>query len=326
MYRLLVINLAAAVTAPVIADDNSCSIIDPEKVTDDYHIQGEYVGMLRRIPPGFRRQKYGLQVIALGNDEFAGVACPGGLPGDGYIGCDKIRARGKTEDGVTRLIAPGVGSVLILKGSVEVFTDEGFPAGTMYRIERKSQTLGQKPPDEAIVLFDGTSATNFEGGQMVLIDLLLAGCESRQKFGDHSVHLEFRTPYQPLDRGQARGNSGVYVQGRYEIQVLDSFGLEGESNECGGIYSIAKPKVNACFSPLTWQTYDIDFKAARYENGKKLDNARITVRHNGIVIHKDIEIPAGTPGRYPEGEGPGPLYLQGHGNQVAYRNIWVVEQ
>jgi hypothetical protein len=110
------------------------------------------------------------------------------------------------------------------------------------------------------------------------------------------------------------------------VQVLDSFGLSGENNECGGIYQIARPAVNACFPPLTWQTYDIDFTAAKYEAGEKVSNARVTIRHNGIVIHDRLELPHGTPGKYKEQEGPGVLYLQGHGNPVVYRNIWVVEK
>jgi hypothetical protein len=130
----------------------------------------------------------------------------------------------------------------------------------------------------------------------------------------------------PTARGQARGNSGVYAQGRYEVQVLDSFGLEGLDNECGGIYSIDQPSVNACFPPLSWQTYDIDFTAAQYDDaGTKTKNGRITVRHNGIVIHDRIELKHGTPGFHEEGPGPDSLFLQDHGNPVVYRNIWVVE-
>jgi len=131
----------------------------------------------------------------------------------------------------------------------------------------------------------------------------------------------------PMSTGQARGNSGVYVQSRYEVQVLDSFGLEGKNNECGGIYSIAEPVVNMCLPPLSWQTYDFDFTAARYNvAGEKIKNAGITVRHNGVVIHDDIELTHGTPGRHPEDPGPEALFMQDHGNPVVYRNIWIVEK
>src|SRR5690606_10766687 len=131
-------------------------------------------------------------------------------------------------------------------------------------------------------------------------------------FGDHKIHIEFLLPYKPEARGQGRGNSGIYLQGRYEVQMLDSFGLEGRDNECGGIYSVAKPKVNMCLPPLVWQTYDIDFTAARYDaEGKKTANARITVHHNGVLIHDDIELPhATTASRLKEGPEDGPIYLQ----------------
>ena len=131
----------------------------------------------------------------------------------------------------------------------------------------------------------------------------------------------------PFARGQGRGNSGMYIQGRYEVQVLDSFGLDGKNNECGGIYSISEPKVNMCLPPLSWQTYDYDFTAAKYDaDGKKVKNARVTIKHNGVVIHDDLELPNHTPGKHPEADSPGLLYLQGHGNPFVYRNVWVVEK
>ncbi len=315
MKHLTLFSLLALVPLSVLAEDNSRTILDPEKVTPDYQIQGEYTGV-------FDGENFGMQVVAKGDDQFSAVVYPGGLPGDGYYGYDRIFAEGETKDGETK-ISSDSGYALIKDGVAEIYTDEGL-IGEMKRIVRKSKTLGAEPPEGAVVLFDGSSADSFKDGKLMFDNLLLAGCESIEKFGDHQLHLEFRLPYEPYDRGQARGNSGVYVQGRYEVQVLDSFGLEGKDNECGGIYSIARPKVNACFPPLTWQTYDIDFTAARWEDGEKVENARITIRHNGIVIHRNRELKKGTPGKDPEADSPGVLYLQGHGNQVLYRNIWVV--
>ena len=154
--------------------------------------------------------------------------------------------------------------------------------------------------------------------------MLGVGGTSKEQFDDHHLHIEFRTPFQPDDSGQKRGNSGVYLQGRYELQVLDSFGLTGENNECGGIYQIAKPSLNMCYPPLSWQTYDVDFNAAKYDaTGQKTSNAKVTIRHNGVVIHDGLDLPKGTPGKDPETNKPGPLFLQDHGNPVVYRNIWV---
>lgn len=109
--------------------------------------------------------------------------------------------------------------------------------------------------------------------------------------------------------------------------MLDSFGLDGLDNECGGIYSVSRPRINMCYPPLSWQTYDVDFTAAQYDaDGKKTRHARITVRHNGVLIHEDAELPKRTQGG-PTAEGPEPgvVHLQDHGNPVRYRNIWVVE-
>lgn len=149
---------------------------------------------------------------------------------------------------------------------------------------------------------------------------------SRMKFGSAKMHVEFRSPYMPSAKGQERGNSGVYIQGRYEIQVLDSYGLEGEDNECGGIYKVSRPRVNMCAPPWQWQTYDIDFTAARFDStAMKITNARITVRHNGVLIHENLELPGVTGGAVDTlTQQPGGLMLQDHGNPVEYRNIWVV--
>ena len=118
------------------------------------------------------------------------------------------------------------------------------------------------------------------------------------------------------------------MQGRYEVQILDSFGLEGKHNECAGIYEVKAPSVNMCFPPLSWQTYDVEFTAPRFdENGKKTSNARMTVRHNGVLVHENVEVPGPTraaPNK--EGSEPGPIFLQDHGNPIRFRNVWVLEK
>ncbi|MFN9914342.1 MAG: DUF1080 domain-containing protein, partial [Pirellulaceae bacterium] len=114
---------------------------------------------------------------------------------------------------------------------------------------------------------------------------------------------------------------------RYETQILDSFGLEGKSNEAGGIYQVRDPEVNACFPPLTWQTYDIDFTAPRLdEQGKKMSNAKLTVRLNGIVVQRETPVPAPTrAARFKdEDSGEGPIFLQNHKDPVRFRNIWIL--
>jgi hypothetical protein len=199
-----------------------------------------------------------------------------------------------------------------------------------------------KPPKDAIILFDGKDLskwTKTNGKDEVKWTLrdggVMEGVKShgdiitKEKFdGKFKLHVEFRVPYEPGGAGQGRGNSGVYVQGRYEVQVLDSYGLKSEKNDCGAIYEVAAPKVNACKAPTVWQTYDIEFTAPKFENGKKTEPARMTVSHNGIVIHDNVPIPvdntrAGLGG---DPSTPGPILLQDHGHPVQYRNVWLVKQ
>ncbi|REK18962.1 MAG: DUF1080 domain-containing protein [Planctomycetota bacterium] len=291
----------------------------------DFKIQGEYSGEIES-PDGSGPIKLGAQVIALGEGKFRGVAYVGGLPGDGWDGFTKFETEGEVADG--KVTFEGDEATAKLEdGAMVLLGTGGEELGKLKKVMRKSPTLGKQPPEGAVVLFDGTSAEEFQPGRMSDDGLLIAGAASKQKFGDCELHVEFLLPFMPEARGQGRGNSGCYLQGRYEVQMLDSFGLEGEDNECGGIYGIRRPDVNMCFPPLSWQTYDIDFKAAEYQDGKKVKNATMTVRHNGEVIHRDVEVPEATRAApVAEGDSPGPIYLQDHGNPVRYRNIWVVEK
>ena len=290
----------------------------------DYKMQGEYSGS---VSADGEELKFGLQVIALGDGSFAGVGYRGGLPGDGWdMGNPKRVGPVKSVDGKLSLTA-GDATIEVVDGGATVLAD-GQNLGKLSKVERKSPTLGQKPPKGAVVLFDGSSVEEWEHrgkpANMTKDGLLKQGAQSKKTFGDHKLHIEFLLPYMPKARGQGRGNSGLYLQGRYEVQMLDSFGLSGENNECGGIYSIKKPDENMCFPPMQWQTYDVEFHAAEFKDGKKVEDAWMTVAHNGVVIHEKVKLPKKTTAA-PNNEGPEPgfIYLQNHGNEVRYRNIWV---
>jgi len=179
-----------------------------------------------------------------------------------------------------------------------------------------------------VVIFDGSNLDKFEPAEGHLTEdkCILSGVVTKPEYNDYHLHLEFRLSWMPEARGQGRSNSGVYLHDCYEIQVLDSFGLEGRADECGGIYGMKAPRVNMCLPPLTWQTYDIDFVAPKYEGDKKIANAKITLRQNGVLIYDNLELPNATPGRLPEGPGPRGIYLQGHGCKVLYRNVWLQEK
>jgi 3-keto-disaccharide hydrolase len=286
-----------------------------ETAGPDYAVQGEYLN-----------DWGGAQVIALGDDKFRLVTYKGGLPGAGWDKETKNEVEGK-RDGA-KIVFTGKDDYKAEQAGNKIsITIGGSGPYTMEKTSRTSPTLGATPPAGAVVLFDGKSADEWSDGHLDDRGLLAAGATSKRTFQNFALHVEFLLPFKPLGRGQDRGNSGVYFQDRYELQVLDSFGLKGENNECGGIYTKAKPAVNMCFPPLVWQTYDIDFEAAKFAaDGKKTRNAVVTVKQNGILIHDKFEINGSTGGGKPEAATPGPIQLQGHGNPVFYRNIWVVEK
>jgi hypothetical protein len=324
----------ASLPAVCAAPTGNPAYTDPAKADADFRFQGEYAGT---VTHDGQPVPFGVQVIALGDGEFDVVAYPGGLPGDGWTPPNKIKGTGvRTGEGdaaVVKVEALDWGgnkrSGEVRDGAIVVFSDSGSEIARLAKTIRSSATLGQQPPEGAVVIYDGTGTSTdtskLVGGRVSEDGLLMEGVTTKDSFGDALWHIEFRLPYQPKDRGQGRGNSGAYVMGCYETQMLDSFGLEGKDNECGGIYKAAAPFVNMCLPPLTWQTYDINVTAPRFEGEKKVANARMTVRHNGTVIHDNVEVPTITPGGILKQEATkGPLHLQNHGNPVRYRNIWVL--
>lgn len=307
------------------ADNKAAAVHTAAPLDDDFFLQGEYAGPV--ATGGSGHSWTGVQVIALGDGHFQAVEFRGGLPGNGGDAKSRTTFTGqKTASGVAELTGDGR-RLTVRRGSVLVRDESGHLLGRLQKMHRMSRTLRAAPPAGATVLFSGRNAREFSPGVVTGDHLLLAGADTIRSFGDFTMHLEFRTPYMPQARGQGRGNSGVYIQGRYEVQILDSFGLEGANNECGSLYKQRAPLLNMCFPPLVWQTYDIDFTAPRFDvDGKKTQNARITVRQNGIVIHKNVEITAKTGSGAAEGPDARPIRLQDHGNPVHFRNIWIVER
>jgi type 1 glutamine amidotransferase len=203
-------------------------------------------------------------------------------------------------------------------------------------------------PQDATVLFDGSNITHWVGkdGQTFTwnfhdnviepfpatypngVRVMVGDLQSKEKYTDYHAHVEFKIPFtnfDPFRQEQSRGNSGVYSQGRYENQVLDSYDHPiADMNDEGAVYGIKDPDFNASLPPEVWQTYDIYFHAARWQDGKKISNARVTSYLNGVRVQNDTEIPHATQSSlYPEGPDPGPLVLQDHLNAVQYRYVWV---
>jgi hypothetical protein len=208
-----------------------------------------------------------------------------------------------------------------------------------------SQAAPVPAPSDATVLFDGKDLANWvnakgEPTKWIIRDGYMesvkgaGGVSSRQQFGSCQLHVEFATPSVVTGSGQGRGNSGVFLQGMYEIQVLDSYENKTyPDGQCGALYGRAVPLVNACCKPGQWQMYDVIYRRPLFEpSGKVIRKAMFTVFHNGVLIQDHVELTGGTgwisahaiTEYVPHGD-KGPIMLQDHSNPVRFRNIWIRE-
>lgn len=202
-------------------------------------------------------------------------------------------------------------------------------------------TYADKAPSDAIVLFDGLSLNQWVSSkdgsspaewEVVEGTLTVVGgkgsIQTKQEFSDCQLHIEWRSPKEIQGEGQGRGNSGIFLHGRYEVQVLDSYNNRTYSNgQAASLYKQRMPLVNASKPPGEWQTYDIIWTAPRFNSeGILISKARITVFHNGVLVQNNVELDGATQyiglPKY-AAHGPGPIMLQDHGNPVSFRNIWI---
>ena len=236
-----------------------------------------------------------------------------------------------------RRVGPAVAAAMIVSTAAAAYLSQEYKSGKVWP-EPPLVTPGEgtAPPSDAIVLFGGKDLSAFEGGEKWLVKDGVAtsrggGITTKASYGDCQMHVEWAAPEKVEGEGQGRGNSGIYLQGHYEVQILDSYqNTTYFDGQCASIYKQWPPLVNACRKPGQWQTYDILFEAPRFaKDGKVQRPAYITVLHNGIVVQNHSEVQGTTawdraPAYEPHADRL-PLHIQDHGNPVRFRNIWLRE-
>jgi hypothetical protein len=309
------------------ADGKGPAFTDPPKDDPNFSLMGEFVGEVTTGEGESTETKLvGLQIRPVGNDEFDAVSFLGGLPGqEGHEG-EPVRMIGRRSEDFL-ILSGGPLAIIVEPDHCLLLDRKGNKAGKLERIERTSPTLGALPPKDAMVLFDGTNVDRFTNAQMTKEGLLMQGADIKPMFQDFNLHVEFRVPYMPQADGQSRGNSGLYLQSRYECQILDSFALEPLYNGLGALYRFKKPDLNMSFPPLVWQTYDVQFTAPRWAaDGSKIRDAHITAWVNGVKVQDNVALPNKTGAGKQEEPLLLPIRIQDHGDPVRFRNIWLVDR
>lgn len=311
-----------------------------------WQIQGEYYGSISGGGGNL-----GAWVVAKGNNVYDIVILPNGLVsipgqvGGGWGGSSKYTGSATwnsttnayavtTANGYKTTTITGTGTNRVITGTTP--TNVSF---TLNRVVRKSPVLGMKPKPEwgtASSWFDSTAAAaapsselskwvaNNTTPQVKFGGYLYRGIRTSATHGAGFLHIEVMGAFQPTATGQSRANSGIYLHSKYEMQVLDSFGLTGANNEMGGIYTVSAPLINAALPPMTFQTYDCYFTPRTSgANGDTAGAALMTVYLNGVLVQNNVKVPITTEAGFTGSQlAAGALYLQDHGNEVVYNNVW----
>jgi len=322
----------------------------PAPVTKHYPLMGDWKGTItsNSKKTKFKQNPYiCARVLGLGDNEYEIQI----LPAVHKRALPYLVTTAKLANGTLTFSSEGwTGTISADKGIRGKYTAGKEQAEfSMKKVIYISSTLGQKPPEGAIVLFDGTNTDKWQiqrlggpvtwkiiGSAMEILPKKMnenkgGSIETKQKFGSCKLHIEFKLPYQAESRGQARSNSGLFLACGIEVQILDSYALTGAWNECGALYKISPPKINMCAPPEHWQSYDITYIVPEFDNdGNVSKDGSITVSHNGKLIHNKqaINLPTANTQLGQEGrlqKPPGPFSLQDHGNKIQFRNIWVVD-
>lgn len=315
---------AAPNSAPPAAKPNpEPTAVDLSK-DPDFAFQGEFVGPVSVTPSQY--QRLAVQIRPTGTGGFDAMQYQGGLPGEPSHRPAAVTLVGKRWERFL-VLSGGPWAIFVEPDHCVLFDRQGQRVGRLERIVRQSPTLGALPPKDAIVLFDGKNTNLLTTARITADGLLMEGADLRPLFQDFNLHVEFLLPYLPSAKDQGRANSGVYLQSRYEMQVLDSFAQAPAINGCGAIYKSRKPDLNMCLPPMTWQTYDIAFTAPRWlADGTKWKNGRVSVWLNGVKVQNNVELTDKTGAGKLEDPLPLPIRFQDHRNPVRFRNIWLVDR
>ncbi len=301
------------------------AVTQPPSDDLDFTLMGEYVGLV--ASEGGTHEPLGLQLRPLGPSNFEALQFIGGLPGQEGFKPDRTLPLIGRRFEQHLVLSGGPWALWVQPDHCKLFDSEGNLLGRLDRVDRGSSTMGARPPQGAVVLFDGRSTEQFTRARMTEDGLLMAGADVLPMFQDFNLHVEFQLPYMPNSEDQSRGNSGCYLLSRYEVQILDSFAKLPAMNGAASLYRTKSPDVNMSLPPLIWQTYDIKFTAPRWgADGSKIRAAHLTVWHNGVKVQDDVEVPSKTGNGREEEPNLLPIRFQFHNDPVLFRNIWIIDR